>query len=123
MYIQTHISVIWILKMLENADSLPHLKIIYNKIVDFLIFGADQVITPFWAFPPFWNMFLDSFPKVEKTRLISIVSKPISVVVVVVVQKSKFQKCLVQKNQGQKNLIKKYFGTNIGFNIVFNIEL
>ena len=62
---------------------------------------------------------------VEKKRLISIMSKPISivVVVVVVVQKSLFQKCLVQKNLGQQILIQKNFGTKIDFNIVFNIEL
>ena len=96
----------------ENADSLPHLKIIYNRIVDFLIFGADQVITPFWAFPPFWNMFLDSFPKVEKTRLISIVSKPISIVVVVVVIDDVFKKVRAE-NVCLNN------GFNIGFNIWF----
>ena len=44
-------------------------------------------------------------------------SKPNSIVVVVVVQKS-----LVQKNLGQKNFDPKKFETKIGFNIVFNIE-
>ena len=54
----------------------------------------------------------------QSTRLISIMSKPISIVVVVVV----VQKSLVQKNLGQKNFDPKNFETKIGFNIVFNIE-
>ena len=54
-------------------------------------------------------------PKIEETRLISIVSKPIKIVVVAVVfvfvvlfvQNVSSKKCLVKKNLGQKMFDKK----------------
>ena len=60
------------------------------------------------------------------TRLISIVSKPISivvVVVVVVVKKVSSKNVWYKRIEVKKILIQKKFGTKIGFNIVFNFEL
>ena len=67
----------------ENAETLPNLHLVHYPV--------HQLIS--------------------STRLISMMSKPISIVVVVVVdvQKSWFQKCLVQKNLGQKNFDPKKF--------------
>ena len=62
--------------------------------------------------------------KLSETRFILIVSKPISIVaVVVVVQKVISKNVWYKRIEVKKILIQKNFGTKIGFNIACNIAV